>query len=275
MPPHLWYHEPYFGGGGVLLNKPPSSIESANDLSSRVVTFFRVLRDYPEEFIRAITLTPYAEEEHVAARALPVHLPAGSKEYDLELARRFYVLSWQGRGGATVQWNTGWRFQRSRTRTVTISEQWSSIDHLQEVATRLKYVQFSCRPALESIARFDNADCLHLCDPPYVKSTRSKWKDRAYDHDAMGEDEHRELSEVLHNAQGMVLLCGYRCALYDTLYKGWVRHDRAVLTDAGQARTESLWLNPAASERARQPALFAHDQHDDDENEEEGEKGNV
>lgn len=49
MPPHRSYLEPFFGSGAVLFNKPPSAIETVNDIDGDIVNFFAVLREQPEE----------------------------------------------------------------------------------------------------------------------------------------------------------------------------------------------------------------------------------
>ena len=58
MPPHRSYLEPFFGSGAVLFNKPPSAIETVNDIDGDIVNFFTVLREQPEELARLIDLTP-------------------------------------------------------------------------------------------------------------------------------------------------------------------------------------------------------------------------
>ncbi len=60
---HDTYVEPYCGMANVLMLKERSLIEAINDLNGDVVNFFRVLRERPEELIRAIDLTPFAFEE--------------------------------------------------------------------------------------------------------------------------------------------------------------------------------------------------------------------
>lgn len=62
MPHHRSYLEPFFGSGAVLFNKPPSAIETVNDIDGDVVNFFKVLRERPEELAEAISLTPYARD---------------------------------------------------------------------------------------------------------------------------------------------------------------------------------------------------------------------
>jgi len=56
--------DPFFGGGAVLFAKPPSRIETVNDLDGDVVNFFRVIQD-PEscqELQSWLTYTPYSRQ---------------------------------------------------------------------------------------------------------------------------------------------------------------------------------------------------------------------
>jgi DNA adenine methylase len=91
MPPHRAYVEPFAGTAAVLLAKPRATHEVLNDRDGNVVTFFRVLRDHPEDLLRVCTLTPYARDEFEAAR-LDEDLD------DLERARRFWVRTTQSFG---------------------------------------------------------------------------------------------------------------------------------------------------------------------------------
>ena len=92
--PLTCYVEPFAGGAGVLLQKPPVPFEVYNDLDNQVVNFFDVLRSQAGELIRAIELTPYSLYELKRAYDLT--------NDPLEDARRFYLRCWQqhhpGRG---------------------------------------------------------------------------------------------------------------------------------------------------------------------------------
>lgn len=102
FPAHTHYIEPYAGGLSVLLAKPPSKIETINDLDGELVTFWRVLRDQPDELARVCALTPHARQELSICRE-----PTDSLS-DLEVARRVWSQLVQGRSGRRTR--TGWRF---------------------------------------------------------------------------------------------------------------------------------------------------------------------
>ena len=53
LPDHGHYVEPFAGSLAVLLAKPRSRMETVNDLDGDLMTFWRVLRDQPEELARA------------------------------------------------------------------------------------------------------------------------------------------------------------------------------------------------------------------------------
>src|SRR6185295_965821 len=84
LPAHSHYVEPYCGSLSVLLAKPPSDHETLNDLDHALVTFWRVLRERPEELARAAALTPHSRVEYNVS----VELDAGD---ELELARQVFV----------------------------------------------------------------------------------------------------------------------------------------------------------------------------------------
>ena len=62
FPKHHSYLEPFFGSGAVFFNKPPSNIETINDLDGEVVNFFDCIRKDPERLARNLFLTPYSRE---------------------------------------------------------------------------------------------------------------------------------------------------------------------------------------------------------------------
>ena len=52
MPEHKVYCEAFAGAGQVFFRKEPKNIERLNDLDCELVTFYRVLQNHLEEFLK-------------------------------------------------------------------------------------------------------------------------------------------------------------------------------------------------------------------------------
>jgi len=243
---HDSYIEPFGGSAAVLLRKPRSKIEVYNDLDGEVVNFFRMLRERPEELIRAIYWTPFAQAEQ--------RLSYEPCDDPTEAARRLYVRSYMTISGPTAQWNAGWRRQKKMSRgrngfsgMKPAATSFMEIEHLYQIAERLRGVFIEQADALELIRRYDNPRAVFYVDPPYVAATRKRMKDSAYRYE-MTDDQHRQLAAALHDCRGMVVLSGYDNPIYRELFGRWPRLDRQARTNgnAPGTVTESLWLNPAA-----------------------------
>lgn len=242
LPDHKHYVEPFAGSLAVLLAKPPAVHETVNDLDGALMTFWRVLRDRPDELARACALTPHSRAEHRLAYEQPPDLD------DLELARRVWVQLTQGRNG--VRRATGWRHNIGSPVGQSLPGYLDSYaERLVPIAERLHHVSLESRPALDLINRYGQAsDVLLYCDPPYVASTRT-WGNN-YIVEMREDDEHRVLAAALRSCRAAVVLSGYASPLYDEIYDGWYRHDLSAFTaqsDSGQ-RVEVLWSNRPLAE---------------------------
>lgn len=114
---------------------------------------------------------------------------------------------------------------------------------LFELADRLRRVQIENRPAIETIERHDHEDALFYCDPPYPHDARAESSTKAYRFE-MEDEDHRELSEVLHACDAKVAISSYRCDLTGEMYGNWNRIDVDHMAHSGKSpREESLWLN--------------------------------
>jgi DNA adenine methylase len=248
FPPHKIYVEPYGGAGSVLMRKDAAFAEVYNDLDGDVVNVFRILRDPPaaRRLAELCTLTPWAREEF--------NLAYEPTEDQLERARRTIVRGYMAYGSTSRRaGRSGFRAKAYR-RNQTGAQDWTAWPaQVEAFIRRLSGVTIEHRPAIEVIAQQDSDETLFYVDPPYVQSTRSAIRcegdiERAYACD-MKDPDHVELAKMLHSCAGMIVLSGYDCDLYRRLYPTWRRFEREAMADAGQWRTEVVWLN-GACERA-------------------------
>lgn len=255
FPPHKIYVEPYCGAASVLMRKPRAFAEVINDLDEDVVNVFRVLRD-PDRARRLAELcllTPWSRAEFVEAYEPTEDL--------VERARRTIIRGYMAYGSTSRRLGrTGFRAKAYR-RNQTGAQDWTTWPAQVEMfLNRMAGVTVEARPALEIIAQQDSPETLFYVDPPYPQSTRSSIRcdadvERAY-HIDMLDDDHRELAKMLHSCAGMVVLSGYACDLYDKeLYPDWRRFALEAMADAGQWRTEVVWLNPACAHKQSQLRL--------------------
>jgi DNA adenine methylase len=244
LPPHGHYVEPFAGSLAVLLAKPQADHETVNDLDGALMTFWRVLRDRPDELARACALTPHARAEHAASYDQPDGLD------ELELARRVWVQLSQGRAGTRRK--TGWRhYVQPKGGNSMPDYLLGYVNRLTAIVERLHHVSLEARPALDLIERYGREPGVLLyCDPPYLASARG-WGNN-YKVEMRTENEHAELAAALRNCDAAVVLSGYPSPLYDDLYAGWHRTELAAWTGNGIRgdatktdgnRTEVLWCN--------------------------------
>ncbi len=249
LPAHELYVEPYAGAASILIRKPPSRGEVMNDLDGEVVNFFRVLRSPRRAriLLRKIELTPFSRREYRAALRV-VKDP-------IERARRLAVRSYMGFGSDSYrpERHSGFRGRFCGSGHSTSAPDWAHYPAgLVAVIERLRNVVIENRDALDLIDIYDKSGTLFYCDPPYPKSTRSDCSNGRHTYTfEMTDEQHERLAEKLHRIQGLAVISGYRCELYDHLYADWQRVDREALADGATKRIESLWISAT-----RQQALF-------------------
>lgn len=243
FPKHRIYTETFGGAASVLVQKPRSYGEIYNDLDGEICNLFRVLRSPSQsrELKRILELTPFARDEFVES-----YVPDGDV---IEQARRTVVRSFMGFGSVAASGRlTGFRANANRSGT-TPAHDWANYPAtLAALTDRLRGVVIENKPAAQVMLQHDGGDTLHYVDPPYPHATRTGTAqyDRIYRFELKDQD-HRFLSETLKTLDGMVVLSGYPCALYDEeLYSDWHRIERASVADGARPRTEVLWFNDAA-----------------------------
>lgn len=246
MPEHRVYMEPFFGSGAVLMAKPPSRFEIVNDLDRALVTFWRVLRDRPEDLEAACALTPYSRIEYELADLEEPGLD------DLELARRWWVRVNQS-FACTANSHTGWSVTVA-TGNSKPAQVLTRLGRFAAIAERIQGLSIECCDAATLITRLANERTLIYADPPYLSATRvSRFGNGGdYRFDMGTIEAHERLAEVLHVTEAKVIVSGYPSDTYTSLFADWHRIDRVVTARSSNMsrgprgtndRVECLWLN--------------------------------
>lgn len=231
MPAHTSYVEPYCGGLAVLLAKPPSKLETVNDLDGHLMNLWEVIRDQADEFARVCALTPHSRSEYLRCREITADLP------QIERARRTVM----GRSGGTG--HKGWRFYSDPDGTNTAMPGYlrGYVSRIHPAMERLQNVSLECRPGIEVIRDYGRSpNALLYVDPPYLGATRNSM---GYRHEMPAEEDHRALADALHSARAAVLLSGYPSEIYNELYADWPSYTMRATTGARSRRTEVVWSN--------------------------------
>ncbi len=228
-----------FGGSAVvLLNRKPSPIETYNDINSKVVNFFNVLRSQPEELIDALNLTPYSKEEYAKAWYSEVDTP-------LEKARRFFIRTQQSIWAAGAQDQVkGWAASINDTRvgkSEKVQKWLNAIDNLPEVVKRLKSVQIECRDFRFIMSKYDSESSFFYLDSPYDMTFRSATR---YEFDFINQD-FFDLHYYAKNTKGSVAISGYSSPFMVELFKdfNFIPGPRRVNTRSEKEAFECLWTN--------------------------------
>jgi len=252
FPRHRIYCEPFGGAGSVLIRKTRSHAEVYNDQWATVVNVFKVLRDpeLAEQLRQQLELTPFARDEFVAA----AHEPGDS---EVEKARKTILRSFAGFGSASTNGNhsTGFRASSNRSGTVPAGDWRNWPAHIPAFVDRLQGVCIENRPALDIIEQHDSPDTLFYVDPPYPHETRNMRRGNAAYAVEMTDEDHEQLSEVLHQVRGAVILSSYRNDMYDRLYADWEARECHAHSDGARDRIEVLWLNPRCAGAQQQHKL--------------------
>jgi DNA adenine methylase len=234
---------PFGGAGSPLWHVEPYPVEVYNDVDGDLVNFFRICRERGTELAAALELTPYARSEFAACLSADTDDP-------VERARRFAVVARMSHGG---EWGRSWSYVKGHSRR-GMSSSVSRFLHLPqtvlEIAARLKTVQVESMDAVEVIRRYDRAETLFYCDPPYVPAVRNGHE--VYRHE-FDESDHRAFLEIVKRCKGKVAVSGYDSDLYRQSLSGWRRTERVVncrsnVTSNGRVasrpqRTECVWMN--------------------------------
>lgn len=210
IPKHTCYVELFAGAAWVLFGKPPSDVEVLNDIDQDLITFFRVVREKPEELIASFEgeLVSRAEFNKLA------DLPADQLS-DVQRAHRFYYLIMAGWGG---ELNYP-RFQTSIKDGGHGNRLFGALAHLRQriepVYRRLQTVLIENLNWSECFQRYDSTTTFFYVDPPYPQNGAN------YANNMRNWEEHNHLTRFLAKAQGKWILSSYNNPEVRSMYDGY------------------------------------------------------
>lgn len=198
LPKHTCYVELFSGAAWVLFGKPPSDVEVLNDIDQELITFFRVVKEKPEELIASFEweLVSRAEFQRLATLD-PMQLT------DIHRAHRFYYLIMAGWGGELKYP----RFQTSISDGGHGNRLIGALETLKARITpvyqRLKTVIIENLDWQTCLDRYDRPTTVMYIDPPYPDNGAN------YAYNMRDWKEHRDLADRLHKTECKWILSSY------------------------------------------------------------------
>lgn len=213
IPEHLCYVEPFAGGAKLLFAKEASRIEILNDTDGDLVNLYRCIQNHEKrsKLINLLNETPYS-------RSVFQSWKYGNKTTldDIEKAGRYFFLCKASFAGDVER--GGFGIPSTGTGRNPVQSFRNSIDGLDTIAERLRNVCIENLDYADCIKRYDSPESLFYIDCPYYGA-------KDYYGDTFTEEDHFELSELLHGIKGHAMVSHYANSLYDDLYKGWYRFE--------------------------------------------------
>ena len=149
------YVEPFGGMCGMLLRRRKADTEIVGDLDDRVVNFFRVVRDQPEELAARLAVTAYASESEYAWAKGNLSHPV-----PVERAVAVYIVLLNAMPASLIE--------RSVYQVGGSRKAWDLPEDVLHLSKRLRDVRFVTRDGIELTQQFlGRSNTLIYIDPPY------------------------------------------------------------------------------------------------------------
>jgi DNA adenine methylase len=209
LPEHTCYVEPFAGAAWVLFAKPPSDVEIINDIDQELTTFFRVVKERPEELIHSFDLELVSRAEFTRLANVDT-----SKLNEIQRAHRFYYLIMAGWGGEL-------NYPRFQTSTTDGGHGNRLIGALKTLRQRLEPIHNRLRTVIienlsweQCIDRYDRENCVMYVDPPYPGNGCN------YFHNMRDWDDHERLAQRLKRSKCRWIVSSYDKEEIRTLFAG-------------------------------------------------------
>ena len=173
----LHYIEPFFGAGTLFFNKKPSKLETINDIDPAISTFYKVLKNTPNELIKKIDEILITEK---AFKAYQPILANKKKSDDMETAIAVFICY-------NMSFSSHFRGAFSKMSKVNIFKKniktnnpkylfLKKLQSLYLLSRRLSLTNLLNRDAINIIKYNNNENTFFYLDPPYPGAVQSAYK---------------------------------------------------------------------------------------------------
>lgn len=236
IPSHKVYVEPFFGGGAVFFAKTPSDFEVVNDINTKVVTFYKTLRDDFEALKFKVDETFHSREQHRDAGQVYKQ----EIEDEVSMAWAVWVQTNMSFG---CQIGSGFGYGRDAKCAFKLHNKKARFT--KALSDRLTKVTIENNDVIKVIKTYDTPDTFFYLDPPYVSANQGHYA-------GYTSNDFKNLLDVLTTIKGKFLLSTYpeEMLLEEYIPKnGWQieQHIKHLAVDGRRAvsktKTECLTFN--------------------------------
>ena len=154
------YLEPFFGMGNVLIGRPKSHVEVVNDINDRLVNWWIVVRDKPDELIHLSTNTPLARKSYYWAHENLDNTYIGNAHRALALTIVLEQGLVHGDSDTRKAWGCAYNPKIG-------SLGLRAHERIELLSQRIQDVQIECTDAIKVISKATYIeDAIIYCDPP-------------------------------------------------------------------------------------------------------------
>lgn len=195
------YIEPFGGGGWILFgNKKWAELEVYNDLDSRLVNLFRVVKYHPEALIKEFRYM-------IFSRKLFYQEINADYYTDIQKAARFLYIISRSFGGKGQHFGIGLTGEGGGNKSHK-----AIVERIDIISNRLDRVTVENYTAFELIPKYDYSNAFFYCDPPYSCGA-------GYETTSCKDFKHEELRDLLKGIKGRFLLSYDDAPMIRELYK--------------------------------------------------------